>query len=290
MSNNSINSIIVLLICFIVACNNTKKKKYYYSTGELLSEITYNNKGIKDGELKQYYKSGELKAIEYYDQGKIVDTTKRFSKNGSLIAQEYQLNGHNIYEKYYENGNLMSKGKVIDTLLTGWWEYYHKDGKPKMKVEYMDVSKDSLIKNPLYTNQLIYYDQYGKVLKDSSNYFTIDLKDTILREKISIGYLDLQPSVSKKDDFHMVYYWQEDEQGNTTNVDSTYGKNEKKAMLRIIPKIIGQYKLKGYVHEKGRSVRVNKEDSTMADITFKERKLFFEKPFVVVDSVNAISK
>lgn len=276
----------LLLTCLIaiLSCGKNSKKTYYFESGELLSEIEYNSEGQKDGLLKEYYKTGELKTIESYKNGKLIDTTFGYDKTGTLTVKRYSINGLEMYERYQDNGRIRSKGQIIDTILTGWWEYYDKGGKIEQKIEYLNAAEDSLLKNKQHANQVIWYDQYQKVIMDSSNYLTIELKDTIPMGELTLGYLDLVPGQSKKSDFHMVYFYHEDSSGNQSPIDSTYGKNNKKVTIWLKPEREGKYYLKGYIIEKGTRVDVNKEDSTMRDIYTTTTKMFFEKPYFVRNS------
>lgn len=276
-----------LLLIFLIilsSCGENLKKSYYFKSGELLSEIEYNEEGQKDGQLKEYYKTGELKTIESYKNGKLIDTTFGYDKSGNLTVKRYADNGIEMFEGYENKGSLRSKGVIFDTILTGWWEYYDKDGKLEQKIEYLNASEDSLLKNKQHINQVIRYDQDQKVIKDSSNYLTIELKDTISMGELTLGYLDLVPGQSKESDFHMVYFYHEDSSGNRSPMDSTYGKNNKKATIWITPIIEGNYYLKGHIIEKGTKVVINKEDSEMRDIYTSTTKMFFKKPYFVINS------
>jgi len=300
----------LLTACILFSsCQDKIVKKYYYSTGELWSEVELNKEnqndgslkkyyktgelegicfyinGEKQGELREYYKTGELKLLEHYEKGMIVDTSKRFFKNGNVSIKQYSTNLDDIYERYYENGSIMSKGFIQDTILKGWWYYYDQEGNLNKKVEYIDVSGDPIMENLQYPNQIIFFDKKGNILRDSSNYYTIDLKDTIPLGKLALGHINLVPQISKESDFHMVYYWSQDEDGNKTKIDSTYGKNEKQADLWLVPKTKGGHTLSGYILEKGIKFRGNQQDTSMVDVIDITKKLFFEKNFYVKDTI-----
>ncbi|WP_139856798.1 toxin-antitoxin system YwqK family antitoxin [Aequorivita sinensis] len=275
---------VFVVIATLINCQKKTTEKYYRDTGELLSEIEYNKEGQKDGELREYYKTGELKTIEYYKNDQLIDTTIGFDKNGKIIVKRYEKDGSSIFERYYENGQLLSKGKIRDTITEGWWHYYYDDGNLYRKIEYVNASNDSSINKMQYPNQIVSFDKKGNIIKDSSNYYTIDLKDTIPLGKLTLGYIDLEPQISKEYDFHMVYFWSEDTNANKTKIDSTYGKNNKPAKFWLIPKNKGKHKLNGYIIEKGKIIKLNQKDTTMVDIIEKTKKLFFEKDFFVKDT------
>ncbi len=278
-------SLLIIGVVLFINCISKNEKKFYYEEGQLLSKVQYNDQGLKNGELREYYKSGELKTIEYYRNGKLMDTTRGFYKDGKLSVKIYGHEGKTFYEKYYENGAIMSNGEVIDTILKGWWSFYDSVGKLQRKVEYLDLSKDENIKNKQYPNQTIYYTKNGTILSDSSNYFTISLKDTLPLRNLTLGKIDLEPLISKKSDFYMVYFWSQDEQGNKTKIDSTYGKNAKEAEFWLIPQTKGKHTLNGYILEKGKTLKINKNDTSLVDVIDSAKKLFFEKKFYVKDTL-----
>lgn len=276
-------SLFILLL--FVRCQTTTKK-YYHDTGELLSEIEYNEEGQKDGELREYYKTGELKTLEFYKDNKLVDTTFGFNKKGKLVVKRYEEKGNSIFERYYENGKLLSRGNMKDTIAEGWWNYYDENGNLYRKVEFVDASSDSLTKKKQHPNQILSLDTKGDIVKDSSNYYTLDIKDTVPLKKVTIGYLDLAPQISKKSDFYWVYFWQEDKFGNKTKVDTTYGKNNQKAKFWLFPEKVGEITLKGVVLEEGTEARIDERDTTMADIISIKKKMFFEKEIFVKDTIS----
>lgn len=275
----------ILIIVVVMSCKENDTKRYYYDTGELLSEVEYDEKGLKDGELREYYKTGELKTKEYYKNNKLIDTTFGFDKKGKLVVKRYEENGNSIFERYYENGKLLSRGKMRDTIAEGWWNYYGDSGNLNKKVQYVDASNNTSINNVQHPNQIISFDKNGSIIKDSSNYYTIDLKDTIALGKLSLGYIDLKPQISKDSDFHMVYFWSENDMGSKTAIDSTYGKNDKKAEFWLVPKTKGKHTLKGYILENGKTIQINEKDTSLADVIYRTKKLLFEKDFYVKDTV-----
>ncbi|WP_431160683.1 toxin-antitoxin system YwqK family antitoxin [Flagellimonas beolgyonensis] len=285
------NNVLIKTICFILvsvtlmSCNRKTTKQYFRETGELLSEIEYNKKGQIDGELREYFPSGELKTIEYYKNGKIIDTTYGFDKSGNVSVKRYNVGNKSVFERYYDNGTLLSKGIMRDTFAEGWWDYYDKDGNIFRKVEFLNLNEGSSIINRQYPNQIIFYDKKGNIIRDSSNYFKIDLKDTLKINKLSIGHIELIPQTSKKSDFFMVYFWSQSENGKEVALDSTYGKNRVKAEFWLLPKITGKHWLKGYILEKGYINEVNEENPSFTDVIERTKKLYFEKEYFVKDTI-----
>lgn len=303
--------IYILLISLVFLSCNSNIKKYYYSTGELFSVVELNDEnknhgrlrkmyktgeleaegsfvnGLKDGCFKVFYKSGKLKAIESYRKGLLVDTSKAFYENGKLSILKYYNNESNLYQKKkYENGITMSEGKMKDSIRLDWWNYYDNKGYISKKADYL------LINNKQYLNQLLVYNSKGEIVKDSSNYYQLSFPDTIMINKSVTGKLKLQPLLSKKNDFHMVYFNFLDSNNKIILIDSTYGKNNKEAVLWGKFKYSGVKKLEGYILEKKLIQKINKKDTSMVDIFNLEHKMYFEKKIYVIDDkkVNNLNK
>jgi antitoxin component YwqK of YwqJK toxin-antitoxin module len=94
----------------------TELVKGYYPTGELMYEVFKIN-GKKNGEEKWYdYKSGQLREIIPYVDGKI---------NG-------------IYKYYYKNGRLKEIITFMDDKKNGEYKLYYEDGQLNMICYYVD--------------------------------------------------------------------------------------------------------------------------------------------------------
>lgn len=290
--------ILILVILFLVSCS--KKKKYFYKTGELYSIIEVNNKDINNGFIKTYYKSGKVKAIgkyksgkkngefiSYYETGEInslesyknnikVDTSKYFYKNGKIKSLSFVKGKMIYYENYSENAELLSKGTKLNNIKNGLW-FYYKNKHLKYKVDY--VFNDTVD----YVNQIYVFDSKGLISKDSSNYFKLNFPDTITINKPVVGSIKLQPYLSKENDFHMVYFNFLNSEGKIESIDSTYGKNNKEAILWGKFREPGVRILKGYILEKKLMQRINKKDTSMVDMYNVEHKMFFEKKVYVIE-------
>jgi len=80
---------------------------HYYGSGvNVISHITYDENGRKTGEAKAYYDTGELRKIEFYKKGVVIDDIKTFYRDGTLKSlYKHSKNGSSIsYIGYYPNG------------------------------------------------------------------------------------------------------------------------------------------------------------------------------------------
>jgi periplasmic protein TonB len=74
--------IFIILTAFTAAAQEGLFKTYY-STGQIESEINYQN-NIREGEAKFYYENGNLKEERTYINGKVEGVLKLYHENGSL--------------------------------------------------------------------------------------------------------------------------------------------------------------------------------------------------------------
>jgi hypothetical protein len=164
----------------------------------------------------------------------------------------------------------------LDTLKINWWKFYKKS---KLFKEVEFLVKDS----KEYLNQIIFYDEYGNIIYDKSNYYHKNISDTISINKTLVGNIKLFPYLSKNKDFHMIYFKYLDSSGNIIFSDSSYGKNNKEAYIWGKFKKTGIKLLKGYILEKKLVQEVNKKDTSMVDMYNVEHKMFFEKKIYVIE-------
>jgi antitoxin component YwqK of YwqJK toxin-antitoxin module len=296
--------IIILSVYLFTSCSNNKIEKYYYPTGELLTEVEVDNKGQNNGFLKEYYKTGKLKglanyksgikidsALIYYETGNIYtienytnglsDSTRTIYESGELKIIMIRINKNEFFQKEYsKNNEIISSGNVKDSLKYSFWEFYNNDKRTKKVIEYLALNDKE------YINQVISYNKNGNIIKDSSNYYTINFPDTLEIGKSTLGEIKLNPNLSKEHDFHKVYFWYEDLNGNIIFNDTTYGKNKKPAPIWYFPKISGKQNLKGYILEKGMKIEPNEKDTITVDINYLSTKMYFNKSIYVKDSLN----
>lgn len=136
---------ISLIVLF--GCSKKERVKEYYEDGSLLKTY-YEIEGKVNGEYREYYKNGNVKVQGIFKQGKANGIFKEFSENGELIKEGHYFNDQAI----------------------GWFLYFE-SGKIKMKRQYI------LINDRPYINQFIIYGLNGEIVKDSSNYISVEKTD-----------------------------------------------------------------------------------------------------------------
>ncbi len=169
--------------------------KEYDNKGKLINAILYIN-GVAQSfadELqvlnikKDYYSSGQVKKEGPFDiNGKEHGTFKYYDENGNLLNSEQYFHGillakgmidelerrQGMWEEFYVDGQLKSKGKYIDGKKIDDWEYFFNSGKLEQKGKYVNDEK--------FAGLWIWYHPNGTVLREEN--FRKGLEDGLLQE------------------------------------------------------------------------------------------------------------
>lgn len=107
--------------------------KSYYKNGNIATYVIYKNNEI-DSILKNYYLNGELKYLINYDKGEKDGLFMEFTKEGILKLEKKYCDGIicDFYKEYYDNGNLhisvkISYNKKGDKIEK--WKVFYENGK-----------------------------------------------------------------------------------------------------------------------------------------------------------------
>lgn len=206
--------------------------KEYDNRGKLLNAVLYIN-GVAQSfadELqvlaikKDFHENGKIKKEGPFDvNGKEHGTFKYFNENGELEISEQYFHGillakgmidemerrQGIWEEYYYDGQLKSKGKYIDGKKIDEWEYYFNNGKLEQKGKYVNDEKFSGI--------WIWYHPNGQVLREEN--FRKGLEDGLLQEFDDAGTLITKGEFidGLKDGFWFFEYGDHKEEGDFRN-------------------------------------------------------------------------
>ncbi|MDP4291968.1 MAG: toxin-antitoxin system YwqK family antitoxin [Bacteroidota bacterium] len=108
---------------------------FVFKNGAVVGEGVVNEDGVKDGNWKEYYDGGKLRAVGAYDKGKQV--------------------GEWVY--YYPDGKVEQRGKFSKTgKYEGNWKWYFPDGSLKRDESYL---------NGVLDGPTVEYDEFGNVIR-----------------------------------------------------------------------------------------------------------------------------
>jgi antitoxin component YwqK of YwqJK toxin-antitoxin module len=179
--------------------NNGKKDGYweeYFDNGQLMYKGSYKN-GFRDGIWEWYFGNGKLHSSSSYKNGELIKKLdeseqpkkklfipRKLSGEDSRWAQwnkeqpivdglrinQYNINTgkkEGIWEKYYDNGQLMYKGSFNNGKKDGYWEWYFDNGQLMYKGSYKNGKEEGYWEEYYDNGQLAYKGSYknGKLIK-----------------------------------------------------------------------------------------------------------------------------
>lgn len=143
--------LLVLAISIIAGCNgkgNVKKEslavsdsstvpntgytgiKQYMSKKTLVKEVTFKN-GVREGLMKSFYQTGEVRQTFWYENGLREDSAKWYYQEGQLFRstpyKKDTIDG--IQKQYYRSGRLKAKLGFSKGLRTTYLEEFTPEGK-----------------------------------------------------------------------------------------------------------------------------------------------------------------
>ena len=115
--------------------------KEYYETGELKANGKYEN-GLKIGEWKFWYENGKMEQKGLYVKGeKPHGDWVWYYKNEQILRKETYINGieNGFLTEYSDSGSVITYGEYVDGLEEGLWTY--NTGDIKMEGEYKEGAR-----------------------------------------------------------------------------------------------------------------------------------------------------
>ncbi|MEI6049706.1 MAG: hypothetical protein WCS03_12455 [Bacteroidota bacterium] len=104
--------------------------KLYMSGQIVVKEVTFKN-GVREGLMKSFYQTGELRQTFWYRNGLREDSAKWYYQEGKVFRstpyKKDTIDG--IQKQYFRNGRLKAKLGYIKGLRTPYLEEFTKDGK-----------------------------------------------------------------------------------------------------------------------------------------------------------------
>ncbi len=150
---------ILLISLIFLSCNNKK-----------VNTLSKLEEDIK------YYESGNIKSKGYKLNGQFHGSFMEYFPDGNLKLEAYYKNGKqdSIQKVFFENGNIKQTVFFKDDLVDGKMEIFSDSGILIAEQYFVVINGASV------PNQLITYDENGKIDKENSNYFKLyPQRDTI---------------------------------------------------------------------------------------------------------------
>lgn len=128
MSTQFTNMGIVALL--ILSSCGAQVEVGHYPSGEVKYRAPLDNHGIFDGEVKYFYKNGNIKSVFQFHNHHINGLVRRFYPSGVLQSNEIYVNGLQFGPevKYYPNGGLEYKITMHGNIHVDTARYYYPNG------------------------------------------------------------------------------------------------------------------------------------------------------------------
>ena len=167
------------------------ERSYIFKNGKIIGEGIITEKGEKDGQWKEYYEDGNLKAEgsynkdiktgnwnfyhknrtleqegSYTDKGKKEGIWKWYYDTGRLLREENFYNGlaDGLMTEYDEKGEIITQGEFIEGLEDGMW--FYEMGDHREEGEYIDGLRNGVWKYFFDDGKLSFE---GKFIDDNPN-------------------------------------------------------------------------------------------------------------------------
>jgi len=118
---------IIFLLLFPLLCQGQEIKRTYYNSGSLLSEVHYNDEGVRNGPTRYFYDWGAwaIKSEANYKNGKMEGKFTSYTKFGRIKEEGFY--------KYTEAGVYSER--------TGIWKRYYDSGELNTEITYDEHGK-----------------------------------------------------------------------------------------------------------------------------------------------------
>lgn len=139
--------------------------KEYYNDGSLKATGNYKN-DLHDGLWKYYYKNGQLEEIGNYVEGQPDSKWFWYYSNGALLREEHFYDGlpDGMLTEYDKDGNIITQGDYLEGKKEGYWIY--QIGDTKDEGDYAEDTRNGLWKSYYAKGNLRFE---GKFIDDNPN-------------------------------------------------------------------------------------------------------------------------
>ena len=106
---------LIFVLVVLAACGDKKKMEIAYHENDQIEYEVPLIDGQRNGVLKEYYETGELKGFSTWSNGKLHGESKLFYKNGSLMQVNHHNHGSRCCEsKFYSESEILREVQYFD--------------------------------------------------------------------------------------------------------------------------------------------------------------------------------
>lgn len=153
------NFLSLILLWYSCTTNHSSDVKIvYFEDQKTIMQRIEKDDTLKHGKFEEFYKNGQLKAIQYFVHDTLHDTTKIFHPSGQLkTMQVYQMGKRTgCWKEFSKDGQLISEINFKDDFLDGVSkEFTYRTGKLLTLVEYTEGQKNGMEEKYYANGQLM---------------------------------------------------------------------------------------------------------------------------------------
>ncbi|PCJ26527.1 MAG: hypothetical protein COA97_05460 [Flavobacteriales bacterium] len=123
-------------------------------------------KGLKQGEWKKYYKNGMLRYVGSFKNDKPIGVFKYYYDSGNLQVKMTHYDSETYSNVYYKTGEIKATGKYENQLKDSTWTYYDIEGYKKAEEFYLNGKNEGTWKSYYNTGQIAEEKEYSNDFED----------------------------------------------------------------------------------------------------------------------------
>jgi antitoxin component YwqK of YwqJK toxin-antitoxin module len=204
--NNFIFSAVIFLFA-LSSCSNKFDgkdgiKTVYFPNTEKIQQVVEFKDGKRIGELKEYYRNGNLKVRQYYKNDTLNDSAFFYHENGNIQYIQYLKNfkKEGTWKKFNEQGKLYEEINFRDDYLEGVsTKYTYRTGRLLQRLNYvsgMKEGKQQFFYNNGKPKAILYYhydkpamgteewDEQGEKINNDFKIFVREQNKLLLENKL----------------------------------------------------------------------------------------------------------
>ena len=108
----------------------------YYESGNIWQKARFNEEGLIEGKVQNYYADGSLKSVQLYENGLLWDVLKYKDSTGNELSVGDFKDGSGELIEYYPDGSIFFTKHYKNGKPDGLWKEFFPNGSVKSEIDY----------------------------------------------------------------------------------------------------------------------------------------------------------
>lgn len=262
--------VITIFIFFVfISCKDQIRIRNFDADGKLILSIDIDNNGV---DTLKYIKISDDKLSFSMKEGYVRkrDTITEYYQTGQVFLKIVPIERYYIYfEEYSQKGEIEISGYIRNNIKCNLWKEYNNNRVFKENF-YINVNDTA------YVSETIYYDKFGKVDKDNSDYIKWRSPDTLFVGESILGIDFKSPFGSGSYKYVCIGY---DINYNFTNTNrvkiDSFPYQDENAFIKLKFNDTGKQTIRGFIYEV--VFDIDNDEALL-----KSYNRYFEKEFYII--------